>query len=78
MRKSAVESFKISKEVNLSDIVLLIDNLYSDEGTQGLLLTSKKLFSYSEIAGRVSIKYDEITISPQTRFSFKTPISGNR
>jgi len=77
MRKSAVESFKISKEVNLSDIVLLIDNLYSDEGTQGLLLTSKKLFSYSEIAGRLSMKYDEITnISPQTRFSFKTPISG--
>ena len=77
MRKSAVESFNISKEVILSDIVLLIDNLYSDEGTQGLILTSKKLFSYSEIAGRFSIKFDEITnISPQTRFSFKIPISG--
>jgi len=74
---NAIRSYSISNTVVPSDILLMVDNGFGEPGDQGLILTANSLFSYSEIAGKIDLKFDEIFhISPQIRYAHGIPIVG--
>jgi hypothetical protein len=74
---NAIRSYSISDTVSPSDILLMVDNRFGEPGEQGLILTADSVFAYSEIAGKISLDFDEIFhISPQIRYAEGIPIPG--
>ena len=66
--KKAIKSYFSSSGINEDEVILLVDNTIFGSAKQGLALTEKKLFAFSNISGRFSIDLEDISsVSPQMR-----------
>tara|TARA_A100001037_G_scaffold211790_1_gene189854 strand:- start:2323 stop:2859 length:537 start_codon:yes stop_codon:yes gene_type:complete len=72
--RNAIKSYVPERDIKQEPVLLLIDNTLLRSGKQGMLITPRMMYSFSNISGKFSIRLEEIeSVSPQVRRVF-----GNR
>ena len=70
--RNAIKSYVPGGQVDPEDVLLLIDNTIFRSAKEGMILTEEELFAFSGVAGKCSIRLEElVSVSPQTRLALK-------
>jgi len=75
--KKAIKSYVPGRNIGPESVLLLIDNTLLRSGKQGMIITPRMLYSFSNISGKFSIPLKEIeSVSPQVRRALGNPQLG--
>ena len=70
--KKAIKTYVENNYITPEEVLLFVDNTIFRSGKQGMMITDKMLYSFSNISGKFSISLDSIRcISPQVRYALK-------
>ena len=68
--KRAIKSYVPGRNIRSEPVLLLVDNTLLRSGKQGMIITPRMLYSFSNISGKFSIKLEDIeSVSPQVRYA---------